>query len=177
MGPPAPIMKSMISSCKISQSLRSAGTDKAQTLRNFTRGYHRFHYGSRRRNITQLAVFLNPCPPPELPPSLPAPMRRSCRRRGGPCVARPSYHSAGARDREDRITWRCATIRLVSSLLRAAPPDHLAKGRGKRTGEQTERDWRPAGGFRVSLDRGQWSLGSGWTEGCIIPIKNLPSRW
>ena len=27
-----------------------------------------------------------------------------------------------------------------SGLLRAAPPDHLAKGRGKRTGEQRERD-------------------------------------
>ena len=126
-----------------------------------TRKYHRFHYGSGRRNITLLAVFLNPCPPPELPPGLPAPRRRSCRRRGGPCVALPPYLSAGARDREDRITWRCATIRFVPDLLRAAPPDHLAKGRGKRTGEQRERDWGPAGGFRTSLDRGQWGLDRG----------------
>ena len=92
----------------------SAGTGKAQTLRNFTRGYHRFYYGGRRRNITQLAVLLNPRPPPELPPGLPAPTRQSCMRRGGHCVARPLYHSAGARDGEDRITWRCATIRHVS---------------------------------------------------------------
>ena len=65
----------------------------------------------------QLAVLLNPRPPSELPPSLPAPIRQSCRRRGGPCLARPSYHSAGARDGEDQITWRCATKRLVSGLL------------------------------------------------------------
>ena len=47
------------------RGVASAGTGKAQTLRNFTRGYHCFHYGSRRRNITQLAVSLNPRPPPE----------------------------------------------------------------------------------------------------------------
>ena len=36
---------------------------------------------------------LNPCPPPELPPDLPAPKRRSCGRRGGPCVTLLPYHS------------------------------------------------------------------------------------
>ena len=36
---------------------------------------------------------------------------------GDPVLARPSYHSAGARDGEDQITWRCATKRLVSGLL------------------------------------------------------------
>ena len=135
------------------RGIASAGTGKAQTLRNFTRGYHRLHYGSRRRKITQLAVFLNPRPPPELPPGLPAPIRRSCRRRGGHCVARPSYHSAGARDREDRITWSCATIRLVSSLLRAASPTIFLRGGGSE---------------RESRDRGIGNLpgdfGPPWTE-------------
>ena len=98
-------------------------------------------------------MFLNPCPPPELPPGLPAPIRRSCRRRGGPCVARPSYHSAGARDREDRITWRCATIRLVSSLLRAASPTILLRG-GARERESRERGTGDLLG----------DFGSPWTE-------------
>ena len=86
-------------------------------------------------------------------PSLPAPIRRSCRRRGGPCVARPSYHSAGARDREDRITWRCATIRLVSSLLRAASPTILLRG-GASERESRER------GFGNLLG----DFGPPWTE-------------
>ena len=144
------------------RGVASAGTGKAQTLRNFTRGYHRLHYGSRRRKITQLAVFLNPRPPPELPPGLPAPIRRSCRRRGGHCVARPSYHSAGARDREDRITWRCATKRLVSVLLRAASPT-IFLGAGEVNRRAGVEGWKPAGRSRASLDRGQRSLGSGWT--------------
>ena len=129
------------------------GRAKRRLWEIFTRGYHRLHYGCRRRKITQLAVFLNPRPPPELPPGLPAPIRRSCRRRGGHCVARPSYHSAGARDREDRITWRCATIRLVSSLLRAASPTILLRGGASE---------------RESRDRGIGNLlgdfGSPWTE-------------
>ena len=42
------------------------------------------------------------------------------RRRGGHCADRPFCHSDGARDREERITWSCATKRPVSGLLRAA---------------------------------------------------------
>ena len=52
---------------------------------------------------------------------LPSPTRPSWRRRrGGHCANRPFCHSDGARDREERITWRCATKRPVSGLLRAA---------------------------------------------------------
>ena len=51
---------------------------------------------------------------------LPSPTRPSCRRRGGHCANRPFCHSDGARDREERITWSCATKRPVSGLLRAA---------------------------------------------------------
>ena len=36
---------------------------------------------------------------------------------GDPVLARPFHHSAGARDGEDQITWRCATKRLVSNFL------------------------------------------------------------
>ena len=99
-----------------------------------TRKYHRFHYGSGRRNIFLLAVFLNPRPPPELPPGLPAPRRRSWRRRGGPCVASatlPFYLGSWKRGPNN---LESATIRFVSDLLRAAPPDHLAMGRGKENG-------------------------------------------
>ena len=119
---------------------------------------------------------LNPCPPPELPPGLPAPRRRSCRRRGGPCVASatlPFYLGSWKRGPNN---LESATIRFVSDLLRAAPPDHLAMGRGKENGRAEREGRRPAGGLRISLDRGRWSLGSRWTEGCITPIKNLPSR-
>ena len=141
-----------------------------------TRKYHRFHYGNGRRNIFLLAVFLNPRPPPELPPGLPAPRRRSWRRRGGHCVASatlPFYLGSWKRGPNN---LESATIRFVSDLLRAAPPDHLAMGRGKENGRAEREGRRPAGGLRISLDRGQWSLGSRWTEGCITPIKNLPSR-
>ena len=121
-------------------------------------------------------MSLNPRPPSELPPGLPAPIRRSCRRRGGPCVARPSYHSAGARDREDRITWRCATIRLVSSLLRAASPTILLRGGA------SEQESRERGIGNLLGDFGSpWTVstefGFGVVRGFITPIKNLPSRW
>ena len=88
-----------------------------------------------------------------MPPGLPAPIRRSFRRRGGPCEARPPYHSAGARDREDRITWRCATIRLVSSLLRAASPTILLRGGA------SEQESRERGIGNLLGD-----FGSPWTE-------------
>ena len=110
----------------------------------------------------QLAVLLNPRPPSELSPSLPASIRQSCRRRGGPCLARPSYHSAGARDGENRITWRCATKRPVSGLLRAASLT-IFLGAGEVNGRAGVEGWKPAGRSRASLDRGQRSLGSGWT--------------
>ena len=52
---------------------------------------------------------------------LPSPTRPSWRRRrGGHCANRPFCHSDGARDGEERITWRCAAKRSASSLLRDA---------------------------------------------------------
>ena len=68
-------------------------------------------------------------------PGLPTPIRPSYRRQGGHCAARPSCHSDRARDREERITWSCATKRPVSGLLRAASPTiFLGAGEGRRAG-------------------------------------------
>ena len=68
-------------------------------------------------------------------PGLPTPIRPSYRRQGGHCVARPSCHSDRARDREERITWSCATKRPVSGLLRAASPTiFLGAGEVRRAG-------------------------------------------
>ena len=110
-----------------------------------TRKYHRFHYGNGRRNIFLLAVFLNPRPPPELPPGLPAPRRRSWRRRGGHCVASatlPFYLGSWKRGPNN---LESATIRFVSDLLRAAPPDLLCYGAGQGEresgGRGTETCW------------------------------------
>ena len=65
---------------------------------------------------------LNPWPPPELPPDLPAPKRRSCGRRGGPRVALLPYHSTWAREREDRITWRAPPYALFRAFYELLLP-------------------------------------------------------
>ena len=111
-----------------------------------------------------------------MPPGLPAPICRSCRRRGGHCAARPSYHSDGARDRENRITWRCATKRPVSGLLRAASPTIFlgageVNGRAEVEGLETCREISGLPGPRSTR------FGFGVDECFITPIKNLPSRW
>ena len=55
--------------------------------------------------------------------------------KGGHCAARPSCLSDGVRDREERITWSCATKRPVSGLLRAASPTiFLGAGEVRRAG-------------------------------------------
>ena len=95
---------------------------------------------------------------------------------GDPVLARPFHHSAGARDGEDRITWRCATIRPVSSLLRAASPTILLRGGA------SEREGRERGFGNLLGDFGPpWTesteFGLGVDEGYLTPIKNLPSRW
>ena len=145
----------------------SAGTGKAQTLRNLTRGYHWFHYGGRWRSILNLPCFLILAPHP------------SCH------LAFPLLFVRAAGDEGDPVWLGHPTILpgLVMERTRSpgdAPPNvllptfsnQLAKGRGKWERE----GWKHAGGFQASLDRVK-EFGPGMDEGLITPIKNLPSRW
>ena len=76
---------------------------------------------------------------------LPSPTRPSWRRRrGGHCANRPFCHSDGARDGEERITWRCATKRSASGLLRDALQPFLGAGEVGRAGVE---GWKLAGRF------------------------------
>ena len=76
---------------------------------------------------------------------LPSPTRPSWRRRrGGHCANRPFCLSDGARDGEERITWRYATKRSASGLLRDALQPFLGAGEVGRAGVE---GWKLAGRF------------------------------
>ena len=103
--------------------------------------------------LTQLAVSLNPRLPPERHLAFPLLFVRAAGDEGDTVLLGHPTILPGARDREDRITWSCATIRLVSSLLRAASPTIFLRGGGSE---------------RESRDRGIGNLlgdfESPWTE-------------
>ena len=139
----------------------------ARTLRHFTRGYHRFYYGSRREASLNLPCCLIPAPHPSA-------TWPSC-----------SYSS------ELRATrgtlWSSTTLPFCRGSWWGGPDhlemrhhtlcfrafsNHLLRG-GASEGEKV---WKPAGGFRACLDRVQRSFGLGVDENFITPIKNFPSR-
>ena len=106
---------------------------------------------------------------------LPSPTRPSWRRRrGGHCANRPFCHSDGARDGEERITWRYATKRSASGLLRDALQPFLGAGEVGRAGVEGLEACREISGLP-----GPSSAKFGFRGGRIFitPIKNLPSRW
>ena len=107
---------------------------------------------------------------------LPSPTRPSWRRRrGGHCANRPFCHSDEARDREERITWSCATKRPVSGLSASCSPTiFLGAGEVGRAGVEGLEACREISGLP-----GPSSAKFGFRGGRIFitPIKNLPSRW
>ena len=54
--------------------------------------------------------------------------------KGGHCAARPSCLSDGVRDREERITWSCATKRPVSGPSTSCLSNDLPRGGGREEG-------------------------------------------